>query len=134
MRLFAYCVVSWSASGEKVVDDAQQRCGQIRGYLLGPCTAQEHRLEEPGRRWDVVPLGHVHVDDLAVLVDGAVHVPPHTGDADVSLIDEPTVTDTVSARPCRLDDERGESLHPPVDRHVVDLDATFGEQFFDIAV
>ena len=51
--------------GEKFVDDAQQRCGQIRGDLLRSCTAREHRLEERGRHWDVAPLGHQNVDDLA---------------------------------------------------------------------
>jgi hypothetical protein len=34
----------------------------------------------------------------------------------------------------RLDDERGEALHPPVDRDVINLDAAFGEEFFDISV
>ena len=28
----------------------------------------------------------------------------------------------------------GEPLHPPVHRHVVDVDAAFGKQFFDVAV
>ena len=69
-----------------------------------------------------------------MLIDRPVHVPSRTCHLDVGLIDEPTVTDTVSAWPCPLDDERGEALHPPVDRHVVDLDATFGEQLFDVAV
>jgi hypothetical protein len=40
----------------------------------------------------------------------------------------------VSARACRIDQQRGEALHPPEDRDVVDLDAPFGEQLFDVPV
>jgi hypothetical protein len=94
---------------------------------LGPVAAREHCLEEPGRRYEVAALGHVQVDDLAVLVNGAVHVPPETGDSDVGLVDEPAVTDTVPARPSRVDDQRGEALHPPINRHVINVDAAFGE-------
>jgi hypothetical protein len=59
------------------------------------------------------------------------HVDAHVGlrlrvrsdratDTDVGLIDEPAITDTVTARPNRLDDQRSEPLHPPVDRDVID--------------
>jgi hypothetical protein len=53
---------------------------------------------------------------------------------DVGFIYEPAVTDAVSAWSSRLDDQRGEALHPPVDRDVINLDAALGEQFFDISV
>ena len=33
-----------------------------------------------------------------------------------------------------VDELRREGLHPPIDRDVVNLDATFGQQFLDIAV
>jgi hypothetical protein len=39
----------------------------------------------------------------------------------------------VQAWPCRVDDERGEALHPPVNR-VINLDAAFGQELFDISV
>jgi hypothetical protein len=85
--------------GEKFVDDAQQRCGQIRGDLQRSFATGQRRLEEPGRRFDVAPLRHVYVDDLAVLVDCPVHVAPDAGDFDVGLINEPAVADAVSAWP-----------------------------------
>jgi hypothetical protein len=44
--------------------------------------------EEPAGRGRVPLLGHQHVDDLTVLVDGSVQVPPPAGDLDVGLIDE----------------------------------------------
>ena len=37
-------------------------------------------------------------------------------------------------RPRRLDDERREALHPPVDGDVVDVDAAFGKQLLHVAV
>src|SRR5215204_2598900 len=47
--------------------------------------------EEPAGRGGVPLLGQQHVDDLPVLVDRPVQVPPPAGDLDVSLIDEPPV-------------------------------------------
>jgi len=64
----------------------------------------------------------VHVDHLTPLIDGAVHASPHPGRPDVGLIDEPAITDTVTARLRRFDHEWHEALHHPVDRDVIDLD------------
>ena len=75
-----------------------------------------------------------HVDDLTVLINGSVHVPPPSRDFRVGLVDIPTVTHQVAARPGRVCEEWGEALHPPVDRDVVDLDPTLTEQFLDRAV
>ena len=71
---------------------------------------------------------------LTVLVHGSVHVAPDAGDADVSLIDEPAVADTVTARASSVDDERGEALHPPVDGDVIDVDAALSQEFLDVSV
>jgi hypothetical protein len=47
-----------------------------------------------------VPTGrHEHVDDLAVLVDGPVHVAPHTVHLHIGLIHEPAVTRRIGPRP-----------------------------------
>jgi hypothetical protein len=54
------------------------------------------------------------VGDLAVLLNRAVHVPPHAGDFDVGLVNEPTPADGVAARSRRVDQQRSEALHPPV--------------------
>ena len=63
-----------------------------------------------------------------------IDVAPHAGDADVGLVDEPAATNGVSAWSGGVDQLGGEALDPPKDRHVIDLDAAFGEEFFDIAV
>jgi hypothetical protein len=75
-----------------------------------------------------------HVDDLAVLVDGSVDVAPHAVDLHVCLVDEPAVTGCVPGEPGGVGQQQGEPLHPAVDRHMVDLDAAFGEEFLDIPV
>jgi hypothetical protein len=68
-----------------------------------------------------------------VLVDGAVYAAPDAGDLDVGFIDEPALADTVPARPSRVDDQRSEALHPPVDGDVVNFDAALSQEFFDVA-
>jgi len=40
----------------------------------------------------------------------------------------------MAGEPGGVGQQRGESLHPAVDRNVVDLDAAFGEEFLDVAV
>jgi hypothetical protein len=50
----------------------------------------------------------------------------------VGLIDEAPVTRSVPARPCSLDELRGETLHPPVDGDVIDDDTVLSQQFLDI--
>jgi hypothetical protein len=95
---------------EEVVHNPQQRCSQIWGDLSWTFTARQHHLEELVGRRDVASFRHVHVDDLTVLVDGSVHVPPHTGNLHRGFIDEPAVAETVTARPRSVDDQRGEAL------------------------
>jgi hypothetical protein len=43
------------------------------------------------------------------------------------VVDEPAITDTVPARPSRVDDQRGEALHPPINRHVINVDTALRE-------
>jgi hypothetical protein len=40
----------------------------------------------------------------------------------------------VPARSCRVDQQRSKPLHPAIDTHVVDRDAAFGEQLFNVSV
>jgi hypothetical protein len=50
------------------------------------------------------------------------------------FIDEPPVARDVPAGSCRVDEQRGEPLHPPVHAHVVDLHSALGQQLFNIAI
>src|SRR3954451_22229132 len=90
--------------------------------------------EEPTRRQEIALRRHPHVDDLAGLIHGPVHVTPPAGDPNVGLVDEPTIADPVPARPSCVGQEWRESLNPPIDRDVVDLDPTLTEEFLDIAI
>ncbi|MEA2202930.1 MAG: hypothetical protein QOI89_3638, partial [Solirubrobacteraceae bacterium] len=47
-------------------------------------------------------------------------IDPPPRDFDVCFIDEPLVARDVPAGSCRVDEERGEPLHPPVHAHVSD--------------
>jgi hypothetical protein len=59
---------------------------------------------------------------------------PTASDLDVGLVDKPPVTGSVPSRPSGVDELRRERLHPPVDSHVIDRNAAFGQQFLDVAV
>ena len=121
-------------TNEELVDDPKQRRGQIRGDLVGSAVVVEHRGEEPAGCGGVGSRRDVQVDYPAVAVDGPVDVASASGDAEVGLVDEPAVPDVVTARMGGIDHQWGEALDPSVDGDVVDLDATLGQQFFDIAV
>jgi hypothetical protein len=82
----------------------------------------------------VALFGQQHVDNLPVLVDRPVEEPPSAGDLDVGLIDEPPVPGGAPDRAAGVGEQWGEPLHPPVDRDVVDVDTTLGQQLLHVAV
>jgi hypothetical protein len=63
-----------------------------------------------------------------------VDVPPHPVDLGVGLVDVPPVAGRVAGKPGGVGQQRRKPLHPPVDADVVDLDPTFDQQFFHVAV
>ena len=67
----------------------------------------------------VATSADVHVDDLATLVHGPVHVPPDAGHLDVGLVDEPAAANGVPGRPGRVNHKRREVLDPPIQRDVI---------------
>ena len=77
--------------------------------------------ESPDGR-QVSLLGDQHVDHLPELVDRPVQINPPPGNLDVGLIYKPAITWRMSARSCRLDQQRCEALHPPEDRDVINSD------------
>jgi hypothetical protein len=64
----------------------------------------------------------------------SVHVPPHSGNLEIGLINEPAIPDTVATRSSCFDEFWCEALYPPVDGDVIDLDTAFSKEFLDIAV
>lgn len=102
------------------------------GDHLGRCAVGgKDGGERPAGRSDIPSPGHVHVDDLPLLVHRPEHVPAHPGDPDVRLVDEPAVTHLVPGGAVSADQQRCEPLHPPVNGDLVHLDATFGEELFE---
>jgi len=69
-----------------------------------------------------------------MLVDRAVQVGPAAGDLDIGLVEEPAVPGRMPGWAGGVNELGGERLHPPIDGDVINSDAAFGEQFFDIAV
>jgi hypothetical protein len=74
--------------------------------------------------------------DLGTYVEhnGRPAVRPASRDLDVGFVDEPPVTRQPPTGAGSLDELECEPLHPPLDGHVIDADATLGEQLFDVAV
>ena len=78
--------------GRKQLLDHVRQSRRPVGDDLGRVTVDGQRSgEEPPRGGDVPTLRHIHVDDLAVLVDRPVDVGPDPGDLDIGLVDEPPI-------------------------------------------
>ena len=73
-------------------------------------------------------FGDQDIDDLAILVDRPIQIDPTPGDFDISLINTPPITRRVPTGSGRLNQQRSEPLHPPVDRDMINLDAPLGQQ------
>ena len=76
---------------DEIVDHPQIRAGLVRGHFDRRGPVGQGPGEEPAGRGSVPLLGQQHVDDLPVLVDRPVQVPPPASDLDVGLVHEPPV-------------------------------------------
>jgi len=91
--------------GEQLFDHEPQ-CGRTVGrHLLRLTLSVEHTGEEPPCSPDISAGRDVHVDHLAVLVDGPVDVTSDAGDLDIGLICEPMATNCVSTGPGGVHDK-----------------------------
>jgi hypothetical protein len=77
-----------------------------RLVLDRPSELPNHLLEPPMAGGSSSPGGirvpthrHEHVDNLPILVDRPVHIPPHAVDLHIRFIDEPAVTRRVPGEP-----------------------------------
>ena len=133
-RLFSYWPVLCNAAGTKSSITLAKAGARSVMTSAGIAVDGQGSGEERAGSGDVPTLRHVHVDHLAVLVDRPIHIAPDPGDLDVGLVDEPAIPGHVPTRPGRVDQQRREPLHPPIEGHVVDLDATLGEELFEVPV
>ena len=118
----------------QLTDCFGQRRGPVGDHLTWVTVIADRAGEEPARGDGVASLRHVYVDDLAMLVDGAVGVTPHAGHLDVGFVDVPAAADVIAARVGRVDQDRSEALHPTEQRDVINADTPFGEEFFEITI
>jgi hypothetical protein len=94
----------------------------------------ERASEEVSRSCRIPAPREQDVDHLPMLIHSPIQIGPAAGDLDVGLVDEPAITHGVPGGSRRVDELGSERLHPPVDSHMINLDATFGEQLLDIAI
>jgi methylated-DNA-[protein]-cysteine S-methyltransferase len=113
--------------GPQVRNDVLECAGQVGHHLLRLAMGGEGCHEERAGGRNVASRRDIPVDHLAVLVHRPVDVAPGTTDLHLGLVDEPAATDSVPAGSGRVDDERGEPLHPPVQADVIHLDAAFSQ-------
>ena len=115
-------------------NDSDQGVGSIGGDFSRLAVGGDRTGKERCRSLQVTLLGQEHVDDLSVLVNCSVDVPPRPGDLHVGLVDEPVTTDAVATRPGRVHQQRREPLDPSIQGHMVDVDTPLGEEFLQIPV
>ena len=111
-----------------------QRRGPIGDHFRWLAVVTDRAAEEPARGDGVAALRHVHVDDLTMVIDGAVDVTPHAPHLHIGFVDEPDAADGIWERVGRVDQDRGEALHPAMQGDVINGDAALDEEFFQIAV
>src|SRR5664280_251937 len=90
--------------------------------------------EAPRGSLGIASLRPEHVDDLAVLVDRPVDVPPAAGDLHVGLVDEPTAAGAMPTWSGRVHQQWRDPLDPSEQGDLVDLDAAFSEELLEIPV
>ena len=94
----------------------------------------EQLAHQPQRRPTVASALDQHVEDLALVIDGAPEIRPLAGDAHHHLVEMPAI-----ARPratlAQASRDRGTELqHPAPHRFVGDVEPSLGQQLLDITV
>ena len=89
---------------DQLVQDPRVDRGPVRRHLHWDGAGAQRPGEELPRSAQITPGAEQDVDDLTVLVDRPVQIPPVAGDLQVGLVDEPPVTWWVPARSSCLDE------------------------------
>jgi len=79
------------SSRKQLLDHVRQRRCSVGDDLARVTVDSQGSREEPARGGDVTTPGHIHVDDLTMLVDRPVDIAPDPSDLDVGLVDEPAI-------------------------------------------
>ena len=109
------------------------RC-PISGHLARIGAVFEGVGEKPASGRQIPLARDQHIDDLAELVDRPTQIPLSPSNPHIRLSHKPAIAGGVPAGSGRVDQQRGEPLHPAVDRDMINADTTSGQQFLDVAV
>ena len=113
---------------------SEQRLRLVRHNLHRSAVIDQRPIEEPASRLGVAPPRHVHVDDLAMLIDRPVDVAPHAADLDIGFVHEPPIPHCVPTRPSCFNQQGREALHPPKHRDMVDIDPALCQQLLHVPI
>jgi hypothetical protein len=119
---------------DQLADHRTERPSAVAHHLRRLTVSAQRRRTEPSRRPGIASWRDVHVDDLAMLVDRPIEVPPPARDLHIRLVHKPTIADGVPTGPGPVGQQRREPLHPPIHGDVIDLDPSFDQESFDIAI
>jgi hypothetical protein len=120
--------------GQQLIENPRVGRRPISAHLGWAWAVVQGTGKESASGRQIPLLGDQDIDDLAILVDRPIQIDPAPGDLDIRLIDEPPITRRVPAGSARVNQQQGNPLHPAIDSDMVDLDAPFGQQLFDVAV
>src|SRR5947207_8620494 len=114
--------------------------GSVRAQLVGcqqfrrEAVLPEQLSHEPECRALVAAALHQHIENLALVIDGAPQVHPFAGDANHHLIEVPPVARSWAA-PSQPAGEPGPELqNPPPHGFIGNLQASLGQKLLDVAV
>src|SRR5437764_14658130 len=114
--------------------------GSVRAQLVGcqqfrrEAVLPEQLAHQPECRVLVAAALHQHIENLALVIDGAPQVHPLAGDANHHLIEVPPVARSWAA-PSKPAGKPGPELqNPPPHRFIGNLQAAFGEELLYIPV
>ena len=111
--------------GAQLVGDQQLRCEAL--FL-------EQLAHQPECRLCISPTLNEHVEDLALVVDGAPQVHPLAGDPNDHLVELPSRARAWAALPQLARDQRAEFQHPAPHRLIGDVEPALGEQFLHVSL
>lgn len=111
-----------------------QRLGKVGNNFFWFAVCGKRRAEEGSGRFDVSARRHEHVDDLAVLINSPLDISQTTRDFHIRFINKPAATNCVTARPSSVNQQRSETLHPPIGGDMIDINTAFCKRFFNIAI
>ena len=114
--------------------------GRVVGSLVGGYDVWHNLCAFNGSRQEsfgcfrVPGTTDMHIDDLAILVDGTKGRAPPTRDPKTGLVNAPGSTNTMSMRSGRVSVERSEVVHPVLAGRRIDVNTPLGHEFGDVSV